>query len=263
MVRLLVTILPSGGSSSTYNVAGTNSSASISVFDDDFPTGDADTSIAIRALKTTVSEAEMAPFQIIAKTANDSAARTIKVMVANKASGNFLPATTYDNPVDVVIAQGALFENLNVMLHDDEVVEETGAITATVIADGSATPPYTLSSEITAEIAVTSEDVAVVLPVITVSGNSATEGGATDNISFSLDKPNGTDPVVITATIDAVNSSAKETTDYSLSEKMVTIAMDGQDGMITVTVEDDDYNEASETLYLEFNRNWSNVYHRS
>ena len=247
---VLVTILPSGGSSSTYNVAGTNSSASISVFDDDFPTADADDSIAIRALKTTVSEAEMAPFQIIAKTANNSAVRTIKVMVANKASGDFLPATTYDNPVDVDIAQGALFEILNVMLHDDDAVEDTGAITATVIADGSATPPYTLSSEITAEIAVTSEDVAVVLPVITVSGNSATEGGTPDNISFSLDKANGTDPVVITATVDAVRSSAKETTDYSLSEKMVTIASTEQNGMITVSVVNDDYNEASETFVL-------------
>ena len=89
-----------------------------------------------------------------------------------------------------------------------------------------------------------------VLPVITVSGNSATEGGTTQNIEFSLDKANGSDPVVITATVDAVNSTAKETTDYSFSPNPVNISSTGQSGSITVTVVDDEYDEASETFIL-------------
>ena len=64
--------------------------------DDDFPSTEADESVAIKALKSTVSETEIAPFQVIAKT-KSLTARTIRVMVENKGSGDFLPAR-YNDP---------------------------------------------------------------------------------------------------------------------------------------------------------------------
>ena len=155
-----VQIADSDGTSATYNVANSNNSATIAVFDNDFPSTDADNSVSIRAVKSSVSETEVAPFQVIAKTSMTSS-RTIKVLVANKNSGNFLPAATYDNPVDVVIGRNSLFANFDVTLDNDSKFEATGAITATIQAEdltGGGTATYTVSSTNSAEIEVTSED---------------------------------------------------------------------------------------------------------
>ena len=151
-----VAIADAGGTSATYTKASSDTSASILVLDNDFPSADPADSIAIFALATTVAEAETAPFQIVAKSVNETDARTIRVMVDNKDSGDFLP-DTYSNPVDVVIDADALFANLNVTLDDDSKYEEDGAIIATVIAEeltGGGSATYSVSTvQASAEIA--------------------------------------------------------------------------------------------------------------
>ena len=105
-------------------------------------------------------------------------------MVANKASGDFLPATTYDNAVSVVITANTLFANLDVMLDNDSKFESAGAITATIIAEtGGGTPTYSLATADSAEIAVTSEDEDV--PIISIS-SAAEANGATEGLEFNF-----------------------------------------------------------------------------
>ena len=87
-------------------------------------------------------------------------------------------------------------------------------------------------------------------PVITVSGVTVTEGGATQNITFSLDKVAPAGGVTITAVVDT-NSSATENSDFTLSTKTVSIASGSQNGSITVTaVSDSLYEGADETFTL-------------
>ena len=68
--EVTVEIQPSDADSATYNLASDNTSASILVINDDFAASDDDNSVGILAVKDSVSETEVAPFQIIAKTAN-------------------------------------------------------------------------------------------------------------------------------------------------------------------------------------------------
>ena len=89
------------------------------------------------------------------------------------------------------------------------------------------------------------------LPVITVTGVTVTEGGATQNITFSLDKIAPAGGVTITAAVDTGNSVAIENTDFTLSTKSVSIASGSQNGSITVTaVSDSLYEGADETFTL-------------
>ena len=180
-----VEILTSDSSSASYSVARTNNTASIAVLDDDFPRADANGSVSIRAIKSSVSETEMAPFQIVAKRTM-SQVRTVKVLVENKNTGDFLPATTYDNAIDVIIGVGALYANFDVLLDDDSKYEAEGAITATIQAEnlsGGATRTYTVSSVNRAEIAVTSDDPDV--PIIEIS-SAAETSGVTEGFSFDF-----------------------------------------------------------------------------
>ena len=89
------------------------------------------------------------------------------------------------------------------------------------------------------------------LPVITVTGVNITEGGATADITFSLDKVAPAGGVTITAAVDTGNSVALENTDFTLSTKTVSIASGNQNGSITVTaVSDSLYEGADETFTL-------------
>ena len=184
--NIQVEIADSGGGSATYTKASSDTTASVLVLDNDFEPTESGDSIAIWALADTVAETENAPFQIVAKS-SDPDARTIRVMVTNKDSGDFLPAT-YDNPVEVVIDADALIKNFEVTLDDDSKYEETGAIVATVIAEdltGGGNATYTVStSQPSAEIEVTSADLEV--PVISIT-SMATDNGVTEEHSFDFE----------------------------------------------------------------------------
>ena len=182
--NITVTIQPADVDSATYNLANDYTSASILVIDSNYAGSDQDDSVSILRVKDSVEETEMAPFQVIAKTANETDDRTIMVMVANKGSGNFLPDTTYDSAIPVVINMNTLFTNFDVMLDNDSKYEPNGAITATIVETGG-TPTYSLGSVISAEIEVISEDLEV--PVLTLSSAAETDNlGVTEGLSFTF-----------------------------------------------------------------------------
>ena len=184
--EITVEIADADGSSATYTKASSNTSASIVVNDNDFADGDPADSVGIIAIKSTVSETESAPVQIVAKTVNETEDRTIMVMVANKDSGDFLPAMTYDNAVPVVITANTSYTNLDVMLDDDSKFETNGAITVTIVAEdtsGGGTATYSLGTAFSVEIMVTSEDLEV--PVISIS-SAAETNGVTEGHEFNF-----------------------------------------------------------------------------
>ena len=181
-----VEILAADSSSASYSVARTNNTARIAILDNDFPTADPNNSVSIRAIKSTVSETEVAPFQVVAKRAMTQA-RIVRVLVENKDSGDFLPATTYDNAIDVIIGVGALFANFDVLLDNDSKYESQGAITATVQAEdisGGGSRTYQVSRVNQAEIAVTSDDPDV--PIISIS-SAAETSGVTEGLTFDFE----------------------------------------------------------------------------
>ena len=162
----------------------TNRMASITVYDDDFPTGEGAESVSIRAVKMSVSEAVgedngVAPFLIIPKESKTTP-RTIMVSVSD-GTGDFLLGTTYDSNVPVVIPANARSAPLNVNLENDRKYEDDGTITATIqsgIGYDVATGMYNSAS-----IMVTSDDPNV--PIIMIE-SSATTTGVTEGFSFDF-----------------------------------------------------------------------------
>ena len=175
-------ILPSGGGSSTYNVASTFSSASIEVYDDDFTTADSNDAVAIFAAKSTVAETDLvAPFIVIANEAKTTS-RTVNVEIGDGA-GDFLAASNADgNTVTVDIPANARSAELNIALVDDSKYEATGTITATITANIGV---YEIASGTynQATVSVTSEDAQV--PVITIASAAETTG-ITEGESFKF-----------------------------------------------------------------------------
>ena len=228
-----VQIASPDGLPGTYSIANSHSSARILVLDDNFPQGDTADSVSIRAIKSSVSETEVAPFQIIAKTKNINP-RTIKVSVTNKDSGDFLPDTTYDNPIDVVIGSNSKFANFAVTLDDDSKFEADGAITATIQAEqviGGADRTYGVSSINSAEITVTSDDDEV--PIISISSAAETTG-VTEGYRFEFEVEsdralNGT-ALVIAFTVTDNDTGA------AISGTTVSIPGDKQVAIGTVTM---------------------------
>ena len=88
--EIRVTILPAGGSSDTYSLAATYTTATVSVLDDDTPSSTSDTSagISIVEIEDSVVESATANFQITAKSTSSSN-RTIRVMV-DDGTGDFI-----------------------------------------------------------------------------------------------------------------------------------------------------------------------------
>ena len=230
-----VSILESDSGSATYSVAATHNSASIAVFDDDFDDTELADSVGIVAAKATVSEAETASFQVIAKTTNTDT-RTISVRVTEV--GDFISGTTYDNPVDVTIAGGKLFGSLDIALDDDRKYETNGSITATIVAEdltGGGTATYSLASASSATIAVTNNDDD--LPIITISSNATTYGvteGGSFEFTVTSDRTISGTPLVVNLTPGytggAVNPGA------AIAGNSVSIPIDGTTNTGTVTM---------------------------
>ena len=198
-------------------------------------TTETDDSVAIVAAKATVSEAETASFQVIAKTTNTNP-RTIRVMVTEV--GDFISGTTYDNPVDVSIPGGKLFGSLDIALDDDRKYETNGSITATILAEdltGGGTATYSLASASSATIAVTNNDDD--LPIISIS-SSAESYGVTEGGSFEFtvtsDRTITGAPLVVNLTPGytggAVNPGA------AIAGNSVSIPVDGTTNTGTVTM---------------------------
>ena len=136
---ITVAISPTGGSSSTYNVADTYNTATVSVYDDDAPAGN---SIAVISTPVTEAANAYAEFQVITATKDEANDRTIEVRVENASGDDFIDVAnqdaTYnydssDNIFDVTIPAGSRFGLLRVKIHEDSKNEDNGAIMATVV----------------------------------------------------------------------------------------------------------------------------------
>ena len=161
---------PTAGAAFAYTIS-TYNSATVSVYDDDTPTG-----ISIAAVSSPVAEAPdtYAEFQVIADNIDETNDRTIEVRVENDTGDDFIDIANQDasynydssdNIFDVTIPDGARFGLLRVKIHDDSKYESDGAITATVIT----TPAPSHNS---ASIAIENDDLDV--PIISISSDAET-----------------------------------------------------------------------------------------
>ena len=159
------------------------------------------------------------------------------------AAGGFLAAGARTETV--TLSNTTTFKDLSVATGpNDGVTEPPGQISAQLLDGANYALPNNTANSV-AHVRVVDE----VLPVITVTGVSMTEGDTTRTINFSLDKANGTDQVTINATL-ATNNTATETEDFTLSTTTVNIPSTGTTGTITVTVEDDAYDEADNEIFV-------------
>ena len=179
--EVTVSILASGGNSNRYTPAGTNTTATILILDDDTPSNstDATAGISIVKIEDSVSESGTANFQITAKSTSTSS-RIIRVMVDDGTSdfidhANQHSEYSYDETTKlflVTIPANKMFANLSVELVDDSKNENNGIITATVLADSNnQTPSYLLASTgITATVIVEDNDPDVpILSILSVA----------------------------------------------------------------------------------------------
>ena len=109
---------------------------------------------------------------------------------------------------------------------------------------------YTLADSTGHIATATINDDADQAPVLTVTGVTVSEGGATADINFTLDKPAGSEGVTIEVAVNTDNSTATESDDFTLSSTTVSIASGESAGNITVTAFDDELDEASEEFEL-------------
>ena len=136
--------MDAGGSSDTYSLASTNTTATVLVLDDDIPSSIADPNagISIVAIENSVSESGTANFQVTAKSMSSSD-RTIRVMVDDGTADyididNQHSRYNYDKMTKVFLVTLPINHqtvNLSVNLIDDSKDEANGTITATVLAD--------------------------------------------------------------------------------------------------------------------------------
>ena len=194
---ITVTILAESVDSDTYNVAGgTNNKASILVFDDDIPnhSTDVNAGISIVEIEGTVTEADIASFQVTAKSTKTSD-RTIRVEV-DDGIGDFIDVDNQQNQYNydkttkiflVTIPANQQTAILNVVLDDDSKNETDGTITANVLADSNTNDPYELASSGTdADVTITDNDPNV--PILSISSDAAGElgTGVTEGFSFKF-----------------------------------------------------------------------------
>ena len=154
--EITVSILDADGSSDTYSLASTNTTATISVLDDDIPssTANPNAGISIVAIEGSVVESATANFQVTAKSVSSSD-RTVRVMV-DDGTADFIDIDNqpsrynYDKTTNVFLVTLPINHQtvtLNVNLIDDSKYENNGTITATVLADSNtANPAYELAS---------------------------------------------------------------------------------------------------------------------
>ena len=191
---ITVSIKPATGAAFPYSIATTHKSATVSVYDDDAPTG-----ISIVAVDSPVSEDAnaYAEFQVISDTIDNASDRTIEVRVENVSSDDFIDVAnqdaTYnydssDNIFDVIIPTGTRYGLLRVKIHDDSKNENDGSIMATVV-----TTPAPSHNSATIMIEDNDPDV----PIISIS-STAEMTGVTEGYQFTFEVEsdrdlNGTD----------------------------------------------------------------------
>ena len=173
---------PTAGAAFAYTIS-TYNFATVSVYDDDAPTG-----ISIAAVSSPVAEAPntYAEFQIIADSKDETNDRTIEVRVENDTGDDFIDIAnqdasynydTSDNIFDVTIPAGERFGLLRVKIHDDSKYESDGAITATIVT----TPAPSHNS---ASIAIENDDLDV--PIISIATDAETTG-VTEGYEFTFE----------------------------------------------------------------------------
>ena len=244
--KITVSILDAGGSSDTYSLASTDTTATVLVLDDDTPSSPSDPNagISIVTIEDSVSESGTANFQVTAKTVSSSD-RTIRLMVDDGTADyididNQHSRYNYDKMTKVFLVTLPINHQtvtLSVNLIDDSKYEANGIITATVLADSNtANPAYELAStNITATVTV--EDNDSVVPILSISSGAAGEIGTGVTEGFSFKFKVRSNKVITGSTLPIVVSAEDGTASLGLAiVGTKEIAVGSQETEFTVTM---------------------------
>ena len=174
---------------------------------------------AASALATQVDAGEDVEFTI---TASDTPSGTITVNYNVSETGNFV--ADGNDTIDLVTS--GTTTTLTLTATDSAPTTEEGVSTITVtLLEGA---NYSLANP-NGHIATTTATDIPLLPELTVTGVTATEGQTGLSIGFSLNRNAGADGVSIAYEI-AANNSATLTSDYTLADSPVAIAAGSRHG---------------------------------
>ena len=226
---------PNGGitvaiETGTGYTVGVPSTAMVTVNDNDDPAA------SITADSLTITEGATAIFRVTLSSAAPAGGLTISVDVTQ--SGSYIADSA---PTAVVIVAGATAVALAVSTDDDNLIEETGSITARITTGTG----YTVGTLSTAMVTVTDDDTPVVS--ITAGPSPITEGtAATFTVTLDRVAPAGglTISVGVTESGSYIAGSAPRT---------VAIAVGATTGTLTVSTEDDRLDETDGAITAELN----------
>ena len=190
--------------------------------------------LSIAAVAGSVTEGEPAVFTVTPDQAVESAL-TASVDVTR--SGGVLAGTTV---VSVTIGVGDAGATLAVATDDDRVVEDDGAVMATLIAGTG----YAVGVDAVARVTVVDEDVASF--AVTAAPLEIEEGGSSAlSVSISNDVSFATDQMIA---LTASGSTARG--DYTVSASPLTLVVGATSATATISAVDDADEEDAETVVL-------------
>ena len=208
---------------------GPNTWAAVTVEDDDSPPA-----VSIAAVADAVAEGSPARFRLRASRTL-AAALTVTVQLAQE---GMVYAGAASRTVEIASGtQEAVFGADTV---DDDAVEESGAVVATVAAGAG----YTVDARnAAARVAVTSED----LPVLTVADAAAPEDGA---LRFAV-RLSAAPVAPVSVAYRTMDGTAMQPADYAQTSGTLTLAAGERDGVIEVATRmDADADEDTLTVVL-------------
>ncbi|WP_108663013.1 Calx-beta domain-containing protein [Acuticoccus kandeliae] len=185
----------------------------------------------------TVSEGDGSVFVTVSLDTAPTEAVSVDVAVAGGSAG----AGDYTIPNGtLVFAAGETQALLEIILNDDDIVESSETIALALsspdvdIADGSAT------------VTILDNDIAPVVPTVSIADLSVYEDVGTANVVLSLDEAATSDITVVVATNGGTASGA----DYSIPETSVHFAAGETQATLAIEISDDTLDEADETIAL-------------
>ncbi len=212
--------------------------------------------VRIEADQTSVAEGAAATFTLHrhgGKPGNLD--KTLEVQVAVTQEGDYIAGSA---PTTVTFAAGESTATLSVSTADDEVDEMDGAITATLLQPYGCTDDqhcYAIGQYtgtpweiVEATTAVTDND--YIPPNVSIADASGREDDGTIEFTVSLDAPNNQDVSSVdwATEQDGTDAAATSGTDFTAASGTVNFAIGETEGVITVTLTDDEMDEDHETF---------------
>ena len=212
--------------------------------------------LGIEADQTTVAEGGSATFTLHRQGGIPGAlARPLEVKIGVTQDGDYITGTTVEK---VTFLANESTATVTVNTENDDIDEADGAVTVTILAPDSYDDdekayevrqyPVPLWEDFSATTTVTDND--YILPNVSVGDAIGKEQDGTIEFTISLDAANNEEVATVqwATAEDGTDSAATSGTDFTADSGTVTFAIGETEKTVTVTLLDDDLDEAHETF---------------